>query len=165
MTDELTLADAVGIALRANPDLHAAQARLEAALARIEEVKADFLPSLTLNHKSSRTFLVPVSTNRFVVPFTQQQTTIPDTALQLTPESLLNALTRDTLFGNRPGSLGDTNSFSEHTTSLVVGWKVFDAAKEAVEGVAGDAGVFLMLVGIVVVFMLVAGKGKIPGVG
>ena len=126
LNDELTLADAVGIALRANPDLHAAQARLEAALARIEEVKADFLPSLTLNHKSSRTFLVPVSTNRFVVPFTQQQTTIPDTGLQLTPESLLNALTRDTLFGNRPGSLGDTNSFSEHSTSLVVGWKVFD---------------------------------------
>jgi len=126
LNDELTLDAAVGIALRANPDLHAAQARLEAALARIEEVQADFLPSLTLNHKSSRTFLVPASTNRFVVPFTQQQTTIPDAGLPLTPESLISALTQNSLFGNRPGSLGDTNSFSEHSTTLVVGWKLFD---------------------------------------
>lgn len=47
----------------------------------------------------------------------------------------------------------------------IIGWKVFDAGKEAVKSVAGDAGIALMLVGIVVVFMLVAGKGKIPGVG
>jgi len=127
LSEELTLADAVRIALRANPDVHAAQSRLEAALARIEEAEADYWPTLTLSHKASRTFLVPASTNRFVVPFTQQvQTTVPDGSLELTPETLLSALTRNTLFGNRPGSLGDTNSFSEHATSLVFGWTVFD---------------------------------------
>jgi hypothetical protein len=47
----------------------------------------------------------------------------------------------------------------------VIGWKIFQAAARSVEGVAGKAGVLLMVVGIAAVVMIASGKGKLPGVG
>lgn len=50
----LSLQEAKNIALRDNPDLHASQARIQAALARINEAQAAYLPTLNLNASGAR---------------------------------------------------------------------------------------------------------------
>ena len=64
----LTVEQARQIALQANPDIHAARARIDQALARIGEARASYFPAFTLGHSSSRTFQTARSQNQFDVP-------------------------------------------------------------------------------------------------
>ena len=121
----LDLKTARAIAVRANPDVHAARARLESAVVRIAEARSRYYPTLVFTHDSSRTFQTPASRNRL------------NTALQPTPTvptdvdtntfavtTLINAL-RLPLFAADFGG-GNRNSFSEHSTALTLSWTVFD---------------------------------------
>ena len=60
----LTVEAAISAAVRANPDVHAAQARLEFAAARIAEARARYYPTIVFTHDSTRTFQTPASRNR-----------------------------------------------------------------------------------------------------
>jgi outer membrane protein TolC len=122
----MTIQDARSVAIRANPDIHAAQARLAAARARIAEAQARFLPAVALSHASARTFHTPASRNRLNMPLLQTAQTVPVDAdsPSFTLTTLLNALRRP-LFGT-DGAKGNRNSFSEHSTSLTATWTVFD---------------------------------------
>ncbi len=122
----LTQEAARRIALRENPDLHAAAARLEAARARVEQARSYYLPVVAASHNSTRTFHTPASRNRL------------STALQMAPAvpadvtdssgfaltTLLNAV-RGSLFGSKY-TQGETNSFAEHATGLTLSWTVYD---------------------------------------
>ena len=130
--DVLTLEQARALAVRGNPDVHAAQARLEAAAARVQQANSYFLPSLTASFNSSRTFLTPASRNRVntaLQPFSTLPTDVTNTN-DLAVTTLLNAF-RGTLFGN-PDITGSSHAFSEHATALTATWTVFDSfAREA----------------------------------
>jgi outer membrane protein TolC len=121
----LTLATARGIAVGANPDVHAARARLEAARARIAEALAPFMPTVALKHTSTWTFQTPPSRPRL------------ETAIQSVQE--LPILGTDPLEGVAPilrplfeplfrvGQLQpNTSVFSDHSTALAATWTLFD---------------------------------------
>lgn len=120
----LALEDARAIAVRANPDIHGAHARLEVAAARIAEARSRYLPTVTMTTNSARTFMTPASRNRLATGL-QPATLVPADAdtNNLAVTSLLNAL-RTPLFGVRMG--GDTNPFSEHSLALAASWTIFD---------------------------------------
>lgn len=69
--DTLTLSQAIDLALRNNPDMHAAQARIEGSLAKLNEVRATFLPQVYAGLKyvhsndPARAFSMIVSQRRF----------------------------------------------------------------------------------------------------
>lgn len=128
----LSLEECRRIAVRANPDVHAAQARFEAALARVDEARSAFMPTITATHNSRRTFHTPASRNRLAGALQ----TVPETPVDVLETTnpvvtgLISALRRP-LFG--AGEIGgDTNSFSEHQTALTATWVAFDGfAREA----------------------------------
>lgn len=123
--DILKLETARSIAARANPDVHAALARLEAAWARISEAQARFLPTVTASHNSARTFQTPASRNRLNTLLQPAQPVPADVDVgnpALT--TLLNALRRP-LFG-APKATGNRNPFSEHSSALTLTWTAFD---------------------------------------
>lgn len=121
---ELSLEAARSIAVRANPDIHAAQARLELALARVADARSLYFPNLAFSHNSTRTFQTPANRNRLAATVPQTTPTLP-TDFDTPPAvlALLNALRRP--FYNGRGD-GDTNSFSEHSSALSSSWIVFD---------------------------------------
>jgi len=121
----LTLETARSIAVRANPDVHAARARLEAARARIAEARARYLPTVVFTHTSVKTFHTPASRNRLNTLLQPAQPVPTDIDTQnLAVTTLLNAIRRP-LFGlGRPK--GNRNPFSEHSSALAATWVVFD---------------------------------------
>jgi outer membrane protein len=130
--DVLTLEEARRIAVRANPDIHAAQARLGAALARVAEARARYAPSLVFTHNSTRTFQTPASRNRLDTALQPSPALPSDTAdeadLQtgnIAVTALINAIRSAPLFSvGEP--VANTSSFSEHSTALTATWTVFD---------------------------------------
>lgn len=120
----LTVEAARSAAVRANPDVHAAQARLETAAARIAEARARYYPTVVFTHDSTRTFHTPASRNRLATAL-QPSPTVPSNidGNNLAITTLLNAL-RLPLFGGGGG--GNTNPFSEHTTAFTMTWTIFD---------------------------------------
>ncbi|KAB2947909.1 MAG: TolC family protein [Phycisphaerae bacterium] len=130
----LTLERAVEQALRGNPDLQAALARLEAAQARVGQAQAAFWPLVAFTHASSRTFHTPASRNRLALGL-QQPTilTTPSDSSTLLDLTTILGLLRLPLFSNLDLK-GDRNSFSEHTTAFSLSWLVYDGfAREARE--------------------------------
>ncbi len=128
---ELTLEAARQAALRGNPDVRVADARLQSALARIGESRAAFYPTVSLGWTSSRTFLVPALQSGLVPPITP---TIPFnlTQDQLTLGTLLNVLSQPLLLQRGLGESGEQNSFSQHTGTVSLTWQIFDGfAREA----------------------------------
>lgn len=129
-TDILTIEYARELAIHANPDVHAARARVVTAAARAEEVAALYWPSVDFTHNSARTFQTPASRNRLasaLSPSISLPTDIDSTNLAIT--TLLNALRRP-LFGvSNPG--GDSNSFSEHRSSFTATWAALDFTRDA----------------------------------
>ena len=123
--DLLTLEECRKVAVLANPDIHAAQARLEGARARIAEARSRFFPLISFTHTSARTFHTPASRNRLNTALQPAQPVPTDIDTQsLAVTTLLNALRRP-LFGF--GKLqGNRNSFSEHSTSFTISWTIFD---------------------------------------
>ncbi|UCE60872.1 MAG: TolC family protein [Phycisphaerales bacterium] len=123
--DALTLDTARRIAIRSNPDIHAAQARLENARWRIAEARSAFLPTLVLTHNWTKTFHTPASRNRLNTALQPASTLPTDVSTQgLAVTTLLNAI-RGPLFGLGKAQ-GDRNPFSEHSTAFTVSWTVFD---------------------------------------
>ena len=124
-TGTLELDTARAVAIRANPDIHAAQARLEAARAAVARARARYFPTVFFTYNATRTFHTPASRNRLAT-LLQPQPAVPTDvgSTSLTATTLLNAL-RLPLFG--AGDLkGDTNSFSEHSTAIALSWTIFD---------------------------------------
>ncbi len=118
---ELTIEDARGIAVRANPDIHTVQARLEAAAARIEEARAQFFPQIFFAHNTTRVFQRPsnglsfeslISPNAVATPAPQGTNFLTETLRNLVLGSDVNKPNR--------------SAFSEHTTGLSLSWTVFD---------------------------------------
>lgn len=112
------------IALRDNPDIHAAQARLLAAAAKLDEAFSRYSPSILITHNATRTFHTPASRNRLGT-LLQPSPTVP---ADVDPNTfaittLINALRRP-LFGGGAG--GNRNSFSEHSTAFTGTWTLFD---------------------------------------
>jgi len=122
--DVLTLEAARSIAVRANPDVHAAEARLQLALARVSEARSQYYPSLSFTHNSTRTLQTPASRNRLATAL-QPSPLLPTdiTTGNIAITSLLNAL-RQPLTGNKPK--GDTNPFSENSSAFTLSWTLFD---------------------------------------
>ncbi|MCO6438323.1 MAG: TolC family protein [Phycisphaerae bacterium] len=124
--DVLLLEQARSIAVRANPDVHAARARFNAAAARIDEARARYFPVVSFGHTSARTFHTPASLNRLNLAQLPQASTpidLGDTQ-SIAVAALISALRRP-LFGGSKFT-GDRNSFSEHGTSLSLAWSAFD---------------------------------------
>lgn len=122
--ETLSLEDARSIAIRANPDMHAAYARLEAARATITEARSAYFPKVTFTHTSTRTFHTPVSRNRLNTAFQPSQPIPVDSDTgSIAVTSLINAL-RLPIFAGGPEP--NTSSFSEHSSAFTATWIVFD---------------------------------------
>jgi len=126
----LELAEARRIALRGNPDIHAAQARLEDALARITEARSFYFPDVSFTHTSNRTFQTPNRVTRFPsqigatsVPMLPANPTLWDW-FSVVGAPLLGAYSP---FNTLRMETGNQNSFSEHASSLSVQWTIFDS--------------------------------------
>ncbi|HUW82807.1 MAG TPA: TolC family protein [Phycisphaerae bacterium] len=120
----LGLPDARRIALEANPDVHAARARLEASLARIGEARSFYFPQVAAFHNSTRTLQTSNRLSRFyssVLP-DQSGLVIPEnpTLIDIVGTVVEQMRSRQTL------SVGNQNSFSDHSTSLTATWLLFD---------------------------------------
>lgn len=124
--DVLLLEQARSIAVRANPDVHAAIARFEGAAARIAEARSRYFPTVGFSHSSTRTFHTPASLNRLSLAQASQPTTPIDlgNSQSIAIAALVSALRRP-LFGGSEFE-GDRNSFSEHGTSFNMTWAAFD---------------------------------------
>ncbi len=123
----LTLKAARRMAVRANPDVHAARARFETACARIDDARARLYPTVALTHTSTRTFHTPSSRNRLNT-LLQPAQSVP-TDVDTEPETwavttIINALRRP-LFGGDE-LVGDSNPYSEHSSALAATWMVYD---------------------------------------
>jgi len=117
----LTVEAARSIAMSDNPDIHAARARLENALARVAEAKARYAPRFFFSHQSARIFQTPELVGRLgglIQPTGGEGGFVPAGISGLL-DALGRASSLDELAGN-------TNSYSEHLTGLSVGWVVFD---------------------------------------
>ncbi|MBN1511843.1 MAG: TolC family protein [Phycisphaerae bacterium] len=124
--EHLTMWEARRIALQSNPDIHAAQARLEGALARIGEARATYFPTLSAVHNSSRNFLVPESRSPLIrLPATVYPDFF-DSGQQLNLPWVFSALGNQFLGAQQSYGGTNTNSFSQHSTSLVAAWTLFD---------------------------------------
>lgn len=124
--DLLDLDSARAISVRANPDVHSAQARLMAAIARIEQARSRYLPTVVFSHNAARTFHTPASLNRLNTLLQPQPTIPPDVSNtgSIAVTTLLNALQRPLFGGFDPQ--GNTNPFSEHSTAITATWVLFD---------------------------------------
>lgn len=123
--DVLSLTQARSIAVRANPDVHAAQARLQAVAERIVEARSRYYPNISFAHNFTRTFHTPASRNRLStslqpIPFVPSD--VASNSIAVT--SLLNAVRRP-LFGLIDVD-GDSTPFSEHSTAFSSTWTLFD---------------------------------------
>ena len=126
-TGELDLETARAIAIRANPDIHVAQARLEAARARVDEARAAYYPTVLFTHSLTRTFHTPASRNRLNTLLQPQQVLPTDADLttnSLAVTTILNAIRRPLLGFGSPK--GNRNPFSEHSSAFTASWTVFD---------------------------------------
>lgn len=119
----LSLEEARAVAVRSNPDIHASQARLELALARVAEARSRYYPNLALSHTTSNTFQTPANRNRLFTSLQQAPDIPTDADSPPALVALLNALRRP--FFSQEGD-GDTNSFSENSSSLTTSWLLFD---------------------------------------
>lgn len=121
----LTLNTSRSISVRSNPGIHAARSRLAAAVARLDEARSRFQPTAVITHSSARTFHTPISRNRLntlLQPPPALPSELEPTSFAVT--TLLNAIRRP-LFGiGKP--VGNTNSFSEHSSAFTVSWTLFD---------------------------------------
>ncbi|MFQ5492428.1 MAG: TolC family protein, partial [Phycisphaerae bacterium] len=123
----LTLEEARSIGLRFNPDIHAARARIDQALARIAEARSVYFPTITLGHIDRRTFQSPSTGGGFTVPFQQSIPTLPTNLQSLDISTVVQFLAAP-LLGLNANDLStvNTNSFSQHTTNLAATWTLFD---------------------------------------
>lgn len=122
--DVLTLPAARALAVRASPDIHAAQARLAAAAARIALARSRFSPSVIFSYIPSRTFQTPASRSRLSALL---QPPLPPVGVESESSivsSLVNALTRPLFGGAKLQS--NNNPFSEHSTAFTATWTAFD---------------------------------------
>ncbi len=121
--DTLRLEEARRVAMAGNPDLRAAEARLESARWAIARARAAFLPSLVLSQTHTRTFDTPASTNQLFSDLIPQSTTAdfdPNREFSLTTLIELSRQRNSYELG------GDHNSFSQHTTALTASWILYD---------------------------------------
>lgn len=113
------------IGLRFNPDIHAARARIDQALARIAEARSTYYPTITLGHVDRRTFQTPSTGGGFSIP--SQQPLPALTNLQsLDIGTIIQVLATPLLGLGTDFDTTDTNSFSQHTTSVSANWTLFD---------------------------------------
>jgi len=119
----LTLDQARAIAVHGNPDVHAARARLQVALARVAEARSRYLPTVAMTMNSTRTITTPASRNLASGLRPAPLVPLSTTTSNLAVTSLVNALSAP-LFGLDVG--GDTNSISQHSIALSVSWTIFD---------------------------------------
>lgn len=123
----LTLDRARRIAVSSNPDVHAAQARLEAARARIAQALAAFLPTISLKHTSTRTLQTPPSRPRLVTAIQNVQqlpTSGTDPLAGISP--VLRPLFQP-LFGASSFRLqSNANPFSDHSSGFTISWTIYD---------------------------------------
>jgi len=124
--EHLTIWEARRIALQSNPDIHAAQARLEGALARIGEARATYFPTLSAVHNSSRNFLVPESRSPLIRLPATMYPDLFESGQQLNLPWVFSALGNQLLGAQQSYGGTNTNSFSQHSTSLVAAWTLFD---------------------------------------
>lgn len=123
----LPLDQARRIAVSSNPDVHAAQARLEAARARIAEVLAAFLPTISFKHTSTRTFRTPPSRPRLVTAIQgvqQLPTATSDPLAGISP--VLRPLFEPLIGASSFQLQSNANPFSDHSTGFTISWTVFD---------------------------------------
>jgi outer membrane protein TolC len=122
----LTLQEARNIVLKTNPDMHAARARLESALARISEARSFYFPSVELSHNSSRTFMVP--SRRNFDSFLSNTLFLPGLATNLNFYDVLSTVGRftESYTVQQALSRGTQSAFSNHTTTLGASWTLFD---------------------------------------
>jgi len=119
----LPLDEARRVALKTNPDIHAARARLEEALARIAEARSFYFPTLAFSHASNRTFQSP--NRRAEYKYSGDS----DQALPSNP-NLTDLLNFGTSYLTRQPltfETGDQNPFSDHRTVLSTTWTLFDS--------------------------------------
>lgn len=124
--DILTIEDARSLALRLNPDVYAARARLAAAAARVDEARARWFPTVVFSHNTARTFQTPASRNR-LASLAATPPSVPvdlENSNTFAVTALLNALRRP-LFGIGSPA-GNANPFSEHSSALTATWVLFD---------------------------------------
>ena len=124
---ELDLETARAIAIRANPDIHVAQARLEAARARVTEARALYYPTVLFTQSLTRTFHTPASRNRLNTLLQPQQVLPADADLttnSFAVTTILNAIRRPLSGYGSPQ--GNRNPFSEHSSAFTASWTVFD---------------------------------------
>jgi outer membrane protein TolC len=119
----LTIHAARQIALRDNPDVHAARARLDRAVARVDEAQAKYAPTLFFTHYSARTFQTPSNRNRLGGLLEPLGPLATEAAGPFAVTTLLNALRRPLDFGPE---LGDRNPFTESATAFTLTWVAFD---------------------------------------
>lgn len=123
--DVLTLQEARAIAVRANPDVHAAQARLSAAAARIDQARARYYPAVLFSYSGTRTFHTPASRNRLnLLLQPPQPAPVGVDTTNFTLTTLINAIRRP-LFGGTELK-GESSSYSEHSTAFTAQWTAFD---------------------------------------
>ncbi len=122
----VTIEEARRVGLRYNPDIHAARARIDQALARIGEARSTYFPTVAFIHNSNRTFQTPSTRNRFPVTVSTPQltTNLPTDLQNLDLATLITALASP-LFG-QTDLPGISRSFSEHGTSISTTWTLFD---------------------------------------
>ncbi len=118
------LTEAREVALRVNPDIHAARARLEAALSRIAEARSFYFPQVALTHNSTRTLHTPATRSRFPT-YPGTTPTIPDLTGDFNLTDWIN-LIQYPLFSGSGGSVGGDNTFSDHSSILSATWTLFD---------------------------------------
>ncbi len=126
----LSIDQARRIALHGNPDIHAARARIEQALAQIGEARSTYFPTVALGHSSARTFQTPRTRNSFNIPANAPLPDVPASLQEFDVNTLLQVLTTPLFGGPNAGAL--TRSFSQHTSTLSATWTLFDGfAREA----------------------------------
>jgi len=118
---ELTIEDARAIAVRANPDIHTAQARLAAAAARIDEARAQYLPQIFFAHNTTRVFQTPSNGISFESLVSPNAVATPDSR----GTNFLTETLRNLVLGT-DASKPNRRSFSEHTSGFSLSWTVFD---------------------------------------
>ncbi len=125
----LDLEGARRVALRGNPDIHAAEARFEDALARITEARSFYLPDISVTHSSNRIFQTPNRVTR--LPGQIGGANLPALPANPTIVDWFNVV-RGPLFGTPPWGptrieTGSHKPFSEHSTALAGQWLIFDS--------------------------------------
>ncbi len=123
----LSLDQARYYAVRDNPDVHAAIARLDAAGARIDSARSRFYPAVSLRHTSTRTFFTPTSRPRLTSALQaagQFQGGGGGIDVLDSVSPLLRPLVQP-LF-NIDLAQGSSNPFSDNGSAFSASWLLFD---------------------------------------